>query len=519
MASETDEDQQNLRIDFWAHLLSVDRDLGTEDVAALIFLCRDILPRNKLKCIKSGRELFKYLEEDEYLRYNKRWILAEMLKLIQKRSLLYKLCVKEQDLDSHLAVNVSPLSPYRKLLLKLADEMTNEDQDILLSYLVDIPKGKKEKIKSSFDIFVLLEERNKISPQNVVLLEQHFKTSYAGRLDLSLIVTDYTRKLGCLPHNLSIDGPAEGTAINYGGLSVFLPHSLSISGLAERTAISYGGLSGSLPHNRFDSPAERAMDIYHRLSDGYISLIRNLKPGTYGTLRVKIIDKSTLKKNTRGEEYLFVIFADVTGEIAGIAVNELAKLVNESMDIGNVYMLYNVRVVPMLKRHCKYTSVGKSADTVQIILDNNTRVETYTGNSTVKFITVKLYGKVLDVSKSRQPYDGCPVHDCTMSTIRLSNGMYFCSNCKLKYLKAIAHHKMFLKVINTTTNIKFAAFCFESVACKLLRVSGDTFNKLEKSVLSERFVNNEYEFTCVHKIKNGDLKYTRLIDANLCSLV
>ena len=208
--------------DFRADLLDIDGDLHADDIKSLKFLVQDLhLSGRQLESINTGHELFNYLEKISCLKEENRWVLAEMLKQILRLDLLDVLKVDENELDQYLAKNGSHFSPYRHLLLKLADDIGDEDLHKLL-FCFDIPNAKRQKITNAIDMFTFLEQTKKINPKNVDMLEESFNS--IGRRDLSQIVIDYRQ-----PSNNST--PVASVNARSGSAANFPPKQSSVTGL------------------------------------------------------------------------------------------------------------------------------------------------------------------------------------------------------------------------------------------------------------------------------------------------
>ena len=76
------------------------------------------------------------------------------------------------------------LSPYRKFLVELSSYISVNDLETLKFAVVDlIPRRKTEDASSGLKLFDILEQDSRISPGNLSLLEDLFKT--IGRMDLA----------------------------------------------------------------------------------------------------------------------------------------------------------------------------------------------------------------------------------------------------------------------------------------------------------------------------------------------
>ncbi|CAH3187189.1 unnamed protein product [Porites lobata] len=84
------------------------------------------------------------------------------------------------------------LSPYRKFLVELSSYISGNDLETLKFAVVDlIPRRKTEDASSGLKLFDILEQDLRISPGNLSLLEDLFKT--IGRMDLALKVQYFSK--------------------------------------------------------------------------------------------------------------------------------------------------------------------------------------------------------------------------------------------------------------------------------------------------------------------------------------
>lgn len=95
-------------------LHDIDEELTKSDVAALKFLCMDILPKKRLENVKDAKDLFLRLEEQALL--NDVYFLADLLHTIGRKDLLQLLGTDERKIGSWLSTqtdSTSGISPYR----------------------------------------------------------------------------------------------------------------------------------------------------------------------------------------------------------------------------------------------------------------------------------------------------------------------------------------------------------------------------------------------------------------------
>lgn len=93
-------------------LLLIDENLGAEDVAALKFLCTDLIPFRKLESVQSAMDIFQLLIDEDYLNEKDTFLLAELLYRIKYHSLLSSLGYTKEKVQECLCEK-GKVSPYR----------------------------------------------------------------------------------------------------------------------------------------------------------------------------------------------------------------------------------------------------------------------------------------------------------------------------------------------------------------------------------------------------------------------
>ena len=82
------------------------------------------------------------------------------------------------------------LSRYRKFLLHLSTDLSNEDLKGLKFICLDVvPRAKMEEVTAAFQLFDLLEQKGVITPQNLTVLEDMMQA--IGRDDLASKVIQF----------------------------------------------------------------------------------------------------------------------------------------------------------------------------------------------------------------------------------------------------------------------------------------------------------------------------------------
>ncbi|TNN23137.1 Caspase-8 [Liparis tanakae] len=138
-------------MDFQKLLFDVGNALSKDEVKALAFLCTDILNRN-LASVESAGDLFSRLGDQNHLSAERPDLLTELLLIIKR----YKL-ISDLKLSDGASTSSSLVSPYRKLLYNLSEEITEENLE-----------------HSTLEVFLEMEHMGRISDTNLKLLEEIF---------------------------------------------------------------------------------------------------------------------------------------------------------------------------------------------------------------------------------------------------------------------------------------------------------------------------------------------------------
>lgn len=104
--------ENDISLKFHQQLFLISENLVTEDVAALKFLCTDLLQLSELEGVESSADIFKLLMAQEYLNVEDTFLLAELLYIIKCHSLLGKLGYTKEKVQEHLNEK-GRISPYR----------------------------------------------------------------------------------------------------------------------------------------------------------------------------------------------------------------------------------------------------------------------------------------------------------------------------------------------------------------------------------------------------------------------
>ncbi|XP_034353039.1 caspase-8 isoform X2 [Arvicanthis niloticus] len=194
-------------MDFNSCLYYIAEQLGSEELAALKFLCLDHIPQKKQESINDVLVLFERLKEKGMLEEGNLSFLKELLFLISRWDLLSNtLNSSREEMVRELQVpHKAQVSAYRVMLFKLSEEVSESELRSFKFLLnTDIPKCKQENRLSLLDIFVEMEKRIILAESNLELLK-----SICGQVNRSLLgkIEDYERSSS--ERRMSLEGREE----------------------------------------------------------------------------------------------------------------------------------------------------------------------------------------------------------------------------------------------------------------------------------------------------------------------
>ncbi|NXW56823.1 CASPA protein, partial [Eurystomus gularis] len=227
------EDDASLK--FRQQLLRIDENLVAEEVAALKFLCTDLLPFRKLESVKSAVDIFQLLMAEEYVNEEDTFLLAELLYRIKCHSLLKKLGYTKEKVQECLHEK-GKVSLYRQMLYELSENITNEMlKDII--FLLQNCLPKRRITLSALELLILLEKQGLVTENNVQMLEE---VCMSVSPDLLEIVNCYKReKVSIAPHLPNAQIHTGLTKRHLASLILFLS-ALSVSASAGEHSGSQG---------------------------------------------------------------------------------------------------------------------------------------------------------------------------------------------------------------------------------------------------------------------------------------
>ncbi|NXO94183.1 CASPA protein, partial [Certhia brachydactyla] len=161
--------ENDVSLTFHQQLFLISENLVPEDVAALKFLCTDLIHLRKLESVESAVDIFELLMAQEYLNAEDTFLLAELLYRIEYHSLLKKLGYTKEKVQEHLCEK-GRVSPYRQMLYELSVNITSE----MLKKIIFLLKNHLPKqwiTPSALDLMISLEKMDLLTKDNVKILE------------------------------------------------------------------------------------------------------------------------------------------------------------------------------------------------------------------------------------------------------------------------------------------------------------------------------------------------------------
>ncbi|KAI5107225.1 caspase-8 [Silurus meridionalis] len=152
-------------IEFSEILIHVQESLSPAEVQELVFLCSEILRKDLSRVVKAT-ELFTPLQKCNLLSNSDPSLLVELLKIIKRDKLI-------RDLQLNPKLKNRHVSPYRRMLFKLAENITDEELKNIKFLLRDkLGQNKLEQIVTMLQLFLELEKKDCLSANNLGILER-----------------------------------------------------------------------------------------------------------------------------------------------------------------------------------------------------------------------------------------------------------------------------------------------------------------------------------------------------------
>ncbi|XP_070830541.1 caspase-8 isoform X2 [Chaetodon trifascialis] len=141
-------------------LSHIDEELDSSEVAALCFLCRDVVNRKRLEGVKDAKGLFVRLEERGLLENCA--FLSQLLHTIRREDLLSLLETDSRRLEETDANPI--LSDYSVMLYQIYEDMTKENLD-KMKFLLSGSLGRRqiETCNTALDVFAEMEKNGQLS--------------------------------------------------------------------------------------------------------------------------------------------------------------------------------------------------------------------------------------------------------------------------------------------------------------------------------------------------------------------
>ncbi|XP_078259683.1 caspase-8-like isoform X2 [Rhinoraja longicauda] len=154
-------------------LIDISANLGSDELKAMKFLCRDLLSINQLDKADSGLGLFQALQEQGFIDVPDCFIVAELLYCIKQFRLLNRMNYNKQQVCKELKnPGRARVSSYRQLLFDVSEDITTKDLEIVKHFLLQyLSKSKLENIKAMLDALVEMEKEGLLEKDDTGLLE------------------------------------------------------------------------------------------------------------------------------------------------------------------------------------------------------------------------------------------------------------------------------------------------------------------------------------------------------------
>lgn len=150
-------------------LSRIDEELDSSEVAALCFLCTDVLKRKRLETVEDGRGLFLRLQEKSLLEDH--YFLSQLLSVIGRLDLLRLL---ETDSRQPTQTDACPaLSQYRRMLYKVSEDVTKENLTKMKFLLSDkLPRGRLDLCTTALEVLCEMERQELLTEDRLDELQR-----------------------------------------------------------------------------------------------------------------------------------------------------------------------------------------------------------------------------------------------------------------------------------------------------------------------------------------------------------
>ncbi|XP_020795173.1 caspase-8 [Boleophthalmus pectinirostris] len=146
-------------------LSKIDEELESSEVAALRFLCLDVVNRKRLETVTDAKGLFMRLQEKGLL--ENYGFLCQLLQTIGRNDLVNNFLRTGYSQCTEADANPM-LSHYRVMLYQIYEDITKENLEKMKFLLEDkLGKGQAEKCNTALDVFAEMEKKGLLSNTNL----------------------------------------------------------------------------------------------------------------------------------------------------------------------------------------------------------------------------------------------------------------------------------------------------------------------------------------------------------------
>ncbi|XP_043934182.1 caspase-8-like isoform X2 [Protopterus annectens] len=187
-------------------ICELDQHLNGENVAALKFLCMDLIPQKDLESISNGMDLFLKLNENGVLVDKGCFILRELLYRVKRLDLLTVIGATINEVKNELSIpNRAVISSYRQLLHDITESMSSHDVKHAKFLLPgNFRKCTWEDTVTMREVFIKMEKLDLLAENNM----EHLKTICRNiRSDLIRKIEAYERHQGACSRETTFFSP------------------------------------------------------------------------------------------------------------------------------------------------------------------------------------------------------------------------------------------------------------------------------------------------------------------------
>ncbi|KAF4087045.1 hypothetical protein AMELA_G00091070 [Ameiurus melas] len=150
--------------EFQKLLVQVHNSLSQNETLELVFLCSDILSKD-LSDVVTAIDLFSLLQKRGLLSFDDSSLLVELLKIIKRDKLI-------RDLQLNPQLSGSRVSPFRKMLFELSENITDDDlRSIKFLLNKTLPNRKLQQNVTVLQLFLEMEKRGCMGANDLGTLE------------------------------------------------------------------------------------------------------------------------------------------------------------------------------------------------------------------------------------------------------------------------------------------------------------------------------------------------------------